>query len=183
MTMIYLLIIFSPLTSRALQTKQTGHAVTECSGDCKTDGCSLERSAAHECCCWKKKQQGSLDSHRHSESHPAHSAHAQPDNSPKTHSACCEKPAEETHDDDAALDSEPVSPSHEERTTTIASGTCGNGSLFIFLNFENSYHLPCFFSGVITAPEKTIPLSAGPNPMTSRFIDPPDHPPQVRPFS
>jgi hypothetical protein len=54
---IYLLIIFSPLMPLAGHTKLLVHAASgECSGDCRIDGCSLERSAAQTCCCSKKRQ-------------------------------------------------------------------------------------------------------------------------------
>ena len=57
LTAIYMVIVFSPLAPLAMQSKLVAHAVTgECSGNCKVDGCSLERSATHTCCCWQKKK-------------------------------------------------------------------------------------------------------------------------------
>jgi hypothetical protein len=58
LTLIYLLILLSPLASPALHAQPGRHAVTgECSGDCVTDGCSIQSRAGKTCCCAKKKQQ------------------------------------------------------------------------------------------------------------------------------
>jgi hypothetical protein len=58
LTLVYLLIMLSPLAPLALGSKQVAHAVTgECAGDCGTCGCSAERQASHTCCCALKKQQ------------------------------------------------------------------------------------------------------------------------------
>jgi hypothetical protein len=57
MTVIYLLIAMSPLSTLAMQSKRVAHAMTgECSGDCDICGCSVESRASHTCCCSKKHQ-------------------------------------------------------------------------------------------------------------------------------
>lgn len=57
MTVIYLLITFSPLAPLAMHSKGIAHAVTgQCSGDCDICGCAPERRASHTCCCWRTKQ-------------------------------------------------------------------------------------------------------------------------------
>ncbi|NVN93152.1 MAG: hypothetical protein HXX11_21500 [Desulfuromonadales bacterium] len=51
MTVIYVLITFSPLAPLAMFSKGVAHAVTgQCSGDCDICGCSAERRASHTCC-------------------------------------------------------------------------------------------------------------------------------------
>ena len=58
LTLIFLMISFSPLGFLALQSTTFAHALTgECSGDCTICGCSAESMATHTCCCSKKKQQ------------------------------------------------------------------------------------------------------------------------------
>jgi len=57
LTVIYSLIIMSPLASLALKSPRVAHAVTgECSGNCDICGCSAERRASHTCCCFLKKK-------------------------------------------------------------------------------------------------------------------------------
>jgi hypothetical protein len=56
LTVIYTLIIMSPLAPLAMKSPRIAHAITgECAGDCDTCGCSAERRANHTCCCWQKK--------------------------------------------------------------------------------------------------------------------------------
>ena len=54
LTVIYSLIILTPLATLPLRSGVAG----ECAGDCAICGCSPEHSANRTCCCWKKKQQG-----------------------------------------------------------------------------------------------------------------------------
>ena len=57
LTVMYLVITMSPLAPLAMHSKAIAHAVAgECTGDCDTCGCSLERRANHTCCCFMKKQ-------------------------------------------------------------------------------------------------------------------------------
>jgi hypothetical protein len=56
LTMIYLVIVLSPLAPFAMYSPVVAHAVTgECSGDCDICECSPENRADHTCCCAKKK--------------------------------------------------------------------------------------------------------------------------------
>lgn len=58
LTIIYLMISLSPLTSLAMNSKTLAHALTgECTGDCDTCGCSIERRSSRTCCCSIKRQQ------------------------------------------------------------------------------------------------------------------------------
>jgi hypothetical protein len=64
LTLIYLLILLSPLASPALYSQPGADALPgECSGDCVTDGCSIESRAGKNCCCARKKLQHSQLEH------------------------------------------------------------------------------------------------------------------------
>ena len=57
LTVIYTLIIMSPLAPLAMKSPRVAHAVTgECSGNCDICGCSAERRANRACCCFMKKK-------------------------------------------------------------------------------------------------------------------------------
>lgn len=67
LTVLFLVITISPLFTLAMRSKTIAHAITgECTGDCDTCGCSIERRASHTCCCWQKKLEY-LDSHSEKE--------------------------------------------------------------------------------------------------------------------
>jgi hypothetical protein len=56
MIALYAVVVMSPLAPVAMRSAHLAHALTgKCSGDCNICGCSLERRAAHTCCCWQKK--------------------------------------------------------------------------------------------------------------------------------
>lgn len=58
LTLIYLIILLSPLISLATNSENGGFSATrECTGDCNLCGCSLESRASNTCCCSKKRQQ------------------------------------------------------------------------------------------------------------------------------
>lgn len=64
LTVIYTLIIISPLAARVLSSKSITHVLTgECTGDCRSCGCSVEGRVTRSCCCVKKKQQQALARH------------------------------------------------------------------------------------------------------------------------
>ena len=63
LTIMYMLMVLSPLASLLPPSASIAHAVTvECSGDCNICGCSLESRASNTCCCSKKRQ---LQAHIH----------------------------------------------------------------------------------------------------------------------
>jgi predicted ATP-grasp superfamily ATP-dependent carboligase len=63
LSVIYLMISFSPLALIAMHSKTVVHAITgECSGDCNICGCSPESRASNTCCCSKKRKQ---EAHTH----------------------------------------------------------------------------------------------------------------------
>lgn len=56
LTVIFVMIIMGPLAPLAMRSPAMATVASgECSGDCATCGCSLERSATRTCCCWQKK--------------------------------------------------------------------------------------------------------------------------------
>ena len=178
MSLIYLLIVFAPLTPLALESKIVAHAVTgECSGDCKIDGCSLERSATHTCCCWQKKKQA-VDTHLHSEA-DNYSIPPAAVVAPKKRASCCEVSAREVPEDrDATKFASTVAP-RKTKPVTIGSTPCGNSKLFTLLSNESTQHLPFFFAGDILSPEQSPLTVTNPACLTSRYVDPPDPPPII----
>lgn len=164
LTVIYLLIVLTPLAPLALQSRMIAHAATgECSGDCRIDGCSLERSAARTCCCWQKKRSGQNEAHQ-----------------PASHDCCgTEAPnPPRSAEADSVTDS-----SSREKRTAISSAPCGSGKLFTLSNNEKSYHLPFSFSKAVSAPEQNSLTFISPNRLTSRHGEPPDPPPRLSTIS
>ena len=66
LVVIYSLIIMGPLASRVMDsTTAVVVAAAECTGDCRTCGCSAASMATGSCCCMKKQQQ----IHAHEDGH------------------------------------------------------------------------------------------------------------------
>lgn len=180
LTIIYLLIVFSPLAPLAMQSKLVAHAVTgECSGDCRIDGCSLERSAAHTCCCWQKKRREAPASHGLSQSDMRDTPPPLSAEVPTQRTGCCPAVVQDSHENEA----EPISASstspQKERATTVSSSPCGSGKLFGLSMGDKTQHLPYFFTGVIPSPEQSHLTCIPPDRLTSRYGDPPDPPPII----
>ncbi len=180
MTTIYLLIVVTPLVPLAMQSKAIAHAVTgECSGDCKVDGCSLERSAAHTCCCWQKKKYDAGDAHLPSASDVCSIPPAPVVESSEKRADCCDAPAHASHEKSAETTAASTPAPHKSKPVTIGNPPCSGGKLFTLLSIETTQHLPYFFSGELLSPEQ-IPLAAIiPDRLTSRYVDPPDPPPII----
>jgi hypothetical protein len=176
MTIIYMVIVFSPLAPLAMQAGHVAHAATgECSGDCTIDGCSLERSAAHTCCCWQKKKHGADDAHSDTCAIPS----APVAETPKKRADCCDTSAQEVPEKRDATKSAATSAPNKTKPVTVSSAPCGSGKLFAILSVETTQHLPFFFAGYIPSPKQSpLPLST-PDRLTSRFVDPPDPPPII----
>lgn len=176
MATIYLVIVFSPLAPLAMQSELIAHAVTgECSGDCRIDGCSLEQSAAHTCCCWQKKRHEIAESHRHSNGEVCNTAPAPPADLPKKRSSCCAAQARDTHE--TVSETKPAQ--KKMRTTTVSRPPCGSGKSFALASIESTHHMPFFFTGEIPSPEQRILTFTPPTRLTSRLSDPPDPPPII----
>ena len=181
MTSIYLLIVLIPLAPCALQSRYVAHALTgECSGDCKVDGCSLERSAAHTCCCWQKKRSNLTDKH-HSKADVCDTHLTPPNEVPQKVSSCCG--VKDKHVDRGTSESAANTTPQKSRTTTISCRPCGSGKLIALLSNEASQHVPFFFTGEISSPEQDILSLIQPDRLTSRYGEPPDPPPIITIFS
>ena len=180
LTTIYLLIVFSPLAPLAMQSELVVHAIIgECSGDCRIDGCSLERSADHTCCCGQKKRHEIVDSHNHSNADVCDTHPALPTEFSKKGSSDFTVQAQDTHE--CTVESESVSSpaSQKKSATTVSSIPCGSGKLFALSSVETTYHLPFFFTGEIPSPVQSSLTFTPPDRLTSRYGDPPDPPPII----
>ena len=180
MTIIYMVIVFSPLAPLAMQAGHVAHAATgECSGDCTVDGCSLERSAAQTCCCWQKKKHRDVDAHLHSDDDNNGSPSAIAAATPKKRASCCDASALEVPEKRDAAKSAATSAPNKTKPVTIGSAPCGSGKLFAIVSIETTQHLPFFFSGDIPPSLALTPRTFYPqNRLSSRYVDPPEPPPQ-----
>jgi len=180
LTTIYLLIVFIPLAPVAMQSKLVAHAVTgECSGDCKIDGCSLERSATHTCCCWQRKQRENSEIHQHSSAGCCGTPQASRAEGRKHGASCCVLPTQDSHENCDKLKSVSSAAPQKKSTTTVSSRRCGGGKIFALLNVESTHHLPFFYIGKIRSPTQNNLTFTPPVRLTSRHGDPPDPPPII----
>lgn len=154
LTIIYLVIVCSPLAPLAMQSKHIAHAVSgECSGDCRIDGCSLERSAAHTCCCAQKKL--SARNTPRTDSRDDHQTEA-----PKQGGSCCGTQAPVEADTDSASVS---TTSPQEKRASISSKPCGSGKLFALLALKQRSTSPT------SLPKKRLPHCKVPSPLPPRI--------------
>lgn len=174
-TTVYLLAVVSPLASFAIQSRQMKVITGKCSGDCRLDGCSSERSAAHTCCCWQKKQDETRKPRLHFISGCCAKKPAEP---PKIMAGCCAPKGQNVKSEGPRSESVPGD-SLPKKRVTISKSPCGSGKLFALLNVESPPHLPIFFSEVIPVPEQSILPSIHPDRLTSRYGEPPDLPPII----
>ncbi len=180
MTTIYLLIVFTPLAPLAMQSKIVAHAVTgECSGDCKVDGCSLERSAAHTCCCWQKKNHAAADNLFHADSDVRCIPPAPMVEAPKMRAGCCDAPAQGSLKKSGSAHTATPLPTQKTKKHSVGNAPCGNGTLFAVLSSETTQHLPYVFTGDTPSPEQSPLVVVAPGRLTSRYIDPPVPPPII----
>ncbi|OGU16305.1 MAG: hypothetical protein A2076_12265 [Geobacteraceae bacterium GWC2_53_11] len=179
LTMVYLVIVFSPLAPCAIQSNVIAHAVTgECSGDCRIDGCSLERSAAHTCCCWLKTQQDKATR----QSPASCCISAQPKAMAKTAkngAGHCDHQDQGIHENHGKIETADSSVPQKKRATTVSSSPCGSGKLFALLNIDTTHHLPFLFSRELPSPSQSILPVFPPDRLASRLSDPPDPPPII----
>lgn len=172
LTIIYLLIIVTPLVSLGMQSKLIHFIPGECSGDCLIDGCPLERSAANACCCAQKKLNArstlTFDSNG---TFPVEEV-------PKEGSSCCASGSPDAHD--KAGKPKTVSGNlRQEKRSSISSKPCGGGNLFALLSIETTLHLPFFYIEEVSSPAQTTLTVVPPVRLTSRYVDPPDPPPII----
>ncbi len=179
LTTIYMIIAFCPLAPFAMQSKLIAHAVPgECSGDCKVDGCSLERSATHTCCCWQKKNRLN-DDHLRSKNEQCEIPAYQTAKTAVKGSSCCDVQSQEGQTNRTEEQAIASPAPQKQRTTTISRRPCGNGKLFTILSIESPQHLPSVFAGESPSPEQTPLTGTHPDRLISRYSDPPDPPPII----
>ena len=180
LSIIYLLIVCTPLAPFAMQSKLIVHAVTgECTGDCGIDGCSHERCANHTCCCWQKKQRALQNANPYSDGDVC-DAHPKPlaEESGKD-SHCFAAKNCTTHENSGDSKSASASASQKKRTTFITSCPCGSGKLFALLNVETTSHLPFLFTDEIPSPGQSTLVITPPDRLASRYGEPPEPPPII----
>lgn len=189
MTIIYLVIVLSPLTPLFAHSRLVIHTVTgHCSGDCRIDGCSAERSAAHTCCCWQKKRNTRTASNRGECEVPSAEtslkrasccAPSPPPVAPKINASCCAPESSEVAAKETGVTNAAEFSDQKKRATTISSKPCGSGNLFALLTTESYQHLPFFFAGCSASPVEIILTFVPPDSLTSRYCEPPDPPPII----
>ena len=167
LTAIYLLLTLSPLAPIAIRSNSPLHVIRiECSGDCRTCGCSAERSASHTCCCWQKRLSA---------------AKAPQASAAKAARACCSRNAHcDDHDNDApALTQQENSPARETLTVIINICPCGSGKDLACAAEESTEHIPCRYSAGIPVQRAIQFAFLQPERLASRNCEPPDPPPKI----
>lgn len=172
MLAIYLLTVFRPIVSVAMQITLGLPAASQCSGDCRVDGCSLEKSAAHACCCWQmaRKEKNDISSRLDPSLTTDHKTTEQVTESPRNGSCCG---ASQT------IKAEKDNTSKNKRLTYISSTPCGSGKAFVLPGFETSQHIPIFFTEETASPIQSRLSFNQPKDFTSRYCEPPDPPPII----
>jgi len=180
MTAIYLLVILAPLAPAVLHSGMLTHVLTaECAGDCRSCGCSPERSAARACCCWQKKlaEAKALKQSAEHKSCPTSTAAA----STKTARSCCSKPAQHAdHENEASLSAQASATTDKETVmVSISTCPCGSGNDQAFSAGETVQHIPFRFSAGIPLQQVTLLSFLQPERLASRSGQPPDPPPKI----
>lgn len=86
LSVIFLAITLSPLANISMLFATVAHAVSgNCTGDCDTCGCSLERRASQTCCCWYNK----LKRHDHNNAQEADCCKKAPKKTTATLTSTC----------------------------------------------------------------------------------------------
>ncbi len=180
MVIVYLTIVFSPLAPIAMKSKLVAHALTgQCSGDCRIDGCSVERSAAHDCCCWQNRNKTDLAS---KSARPSGGCCSVKHDAtlPKMVASCCAPRNHAEHEEGESVTSASEESSSDDgpARVTISGRTCGSGKFFALLGMENIQHLPSNFVRIAPIQMEILTSSTMHERLTSRHGDPPDPPPK-----
>jgi len=190
MTIIYLMVVMSPLAPLALASPRLAHAITgECSGDCDIDGCPLESRANHTCCCWKKREtpvpvaantQKSCCAPKTAPSAPAPYAHcAAPATAPAADHGK-EAPPIPQADRDAVPPDAVDADDRASGTVVLKCGSpCGNGRLLSLTNGFKHEAMPFRYAGIATPPHASVLHDDYHQRLTSRHSEPPDPPPKL----
>lgn len=165
--MVYAAIALSPLAPLALKSPVLAHAITgECAGDCGICGCSPERSASHTCCCWMKKM-------REQEARSRSTSCCPP---VERKSGCCSA-AKEARESECCGEI-PGEAARSKTPTVYRCTPCGKDKLALLWESGSYQHLPYLFTGNLSDPLPSTKAKLQPDPLTSRYQEPPDPPPK-----
>lgn len=155
-TVVFVMIILSPLAPLVTSSHTvSAHVMGECSGDCKTCGCSLESSSTRTCCCWQNKKKLQEEEKENSQNVPT----------------CC-------NPNKGALKK------IQKKMVSIKSNcSCKQNKLNAIFDNGESPLITCRFVEIdpdYTESRKTNHLQQR---MTERHVEPPDPPPQFSIYS
>jgi hypothetical protein len=153
---VMLLLQFSAVAPGLARSLNNRTQLAHCSGDHARCGCSPERIASRSCCCFQSKR---LD--------PEHN-----EPKPVKHSCCkTEASAEmpDSHDDDDRL------------IPAISSIPCGSDSRFIAASAENIKFISPSLLCLTPVPTVALHFPNDCKTYTSRYLAPPDQPPEISP--
>ncbi|MFZ4855555.1 MAG: hypothetical protein ACOYL3_04095 [Desulfuromonadaceae bacterium] len=187
MTVIYLLILFTPLT---LHSRMVAHAITgECSGSCEIDGCSLESRSAHSCCCAQKHQAraektaiaGSVGG-AESTGKPGRNC-CPPQRPAVAKNSCCAKNGTPHRQENSDQTAAPGTEEQSKHQVVLKCGSpCGKGKIQLLAAAGSSDVLPYIYAEkMIEPPHKETRYSPLTRRMASRHAEPPDPPPRLLP--
>jgi len=179
MTAVYLLVILAPLAPAVLHSGMITHVLArECAGDCRTCGCSPQRSAARACCCWQKKlaETKKLQHCNEPKSCPTSTAAV----NPKPAGSCCSTSAQHADHDEASLATQAnATPDKAAATVTVSTCPCDSGKDLTLVAGETIQHIPSRFSAGIPLQPATRFSFLQPERLASRASQPPDPPPKI----
>lgn len=171
LTIMYLVIMMSPLAPLVLHSKVIAHAMTgECTGDCDTCGCSQERRANHTCCCALKKRREQA----------ARLVCVTPV------LGCCKK-KQTSKIPSASNGCERVAPVSEcckkkpakKRVATLSTCPCGSGKHLALFSAEQIELLPNQLGRYVYPFLESVLNYQHPHHLISRTVEPPDPPPKI----
>jgi hypothetical protein len=180
MTAVYLLVILAPLAPAVLHSAMLAHVLTgECTGDCRSCGCSPERTATRACCCWQKKLAGvnALKPPTEHNSCPTSTATAYT----KKSGSCCSKPAQHSdHEDQTSGPMQATSTTDiSAQTVSISICPCGSGKDMSVASGKTIQHIPFSFSSGLPLQLVSRLDFLQPERFASRYGEPPDPPPKA----
>lgn len=176
MTALYLLIILAPLAPATLFS----HVLTaECAGDCRSCGCSPERSAARACCCWQKKLAGAKALKPAADHKSCPTSTAAADTTPS--GSCCSKQDQHADHADEFSGATQANATTDKAAAQVSISTCpcGSGKDMTVASGETIQHLPFRFLSGIPIQQATRFSYLQPERFASRHGEPPDPPPKA----
>lgn len=180
LTAVYLLITLSPLASIGSRSNPFFSLThKECSGDCKTCGCSTERSLSHTCCCWQKKL-AEAKNRKHCAG-PAPGPVAPAVATTRKTGSCCKHAAQLADHDNESTISTPADTETggNRQTVSISTCPCGSGKELTFPGSEKTPHIPCRFLTGIPVRTTAQLTRLHPEQLDSQHGEPPEPPPKI----